>query len=233
MKLLSRRSTRAEDRFEEWIRQRHQERVLSGQMQPAAACPDEAFLRGLARRSRTIPLSDPRIDHAANCRQCMNRISAIRSERRSRQRTLTHALGTIGCLIVIAGLIAWPHYERHRGQTLASAAPISETVDLSNAGTYRGQQAGPLQSVVLPAALVHLTIILPRFSLPGQYLVAVTRDQSGNGVVAEGLVAATGMRGQQRLSVSLDLRNAMPGAYFLSTTHEQDQAAYYYSLQVK
>jgi len=29
------------------------------------------------------------------------------------------------------------------------------------------------------------------------------------------------------------LRSVKAGAYFLSTTHEQDQAAYYYPLQIK
>jgi hypothetical protein len=29
------------------------------------------------------------------------------------------------------------------------------------------------------------------------------------------------------------LRSAKAGAYFLSTTHEQDQAAYYYPFQIK
>jgi len=233
MKLLSRGSARAEDRFEEWIKLRHQERVLSGETEPAGPCPDEAFLRGLARRSRANLLSDPRLDHTANCPQCMSRILVIRKERRSRQRALAYALGTIVCLIVVAGLFAWSHYQEHRRQTWASASPVSETVDLSNVDTYRGHQPNPLQPVVLPAAHLHLTIILPRFSLPGRYLVAVTRDQSGTGVIAEGLAPATSIQAQERLSVSLDLRDVEPGAYFLSTTHEQDQAAYYYPLQIK
>ena len=116
---------------------------------------------------------------------------------------------------------------------LAVAQPVSETVDLWNTGTYRGEQPGPLRSVVLPAAPVRLTIILPRFSSPGQYLVAVTRDQNGNGVIAEGIASASTSNGQQKVSVELDLRSAGAGAYFLSTTHEQDQAAYYYPLQIK
>jgi hypothetical protein len=45
--------------------------------------------------------------------------------------------------------------------------------------------------------------VLPRHSAPGQYLR------------------------------NLDLRNAHAGQYFISTTHEQDQAAYYYPLQIK
>ncbi|HTV53478.1 MAG TPA: hypothetical protein VMI06_01025 [Terriglobia bacterium] len=111
--------------------------------------------------------------------------------------------------------------------------PVSKTVDLSNTGTYRGEQPSPLQSVVLPSAPVRLTIVLPRFSSLGQYLVAVTHDQSGNGVVAEGIASANSNEGREKVSVELDLRSAKAGAYFLSTTHEQDQAAYYYPLQIR
>ena len=233
MSFLGRTSSRTEDRFEAWLKRMHQERVLSGQTEPVGPCPDEAFLRGLARRSKAISLSDPRIDHAANCANCMNRLLLLREQRRSQNRKLVYALVAAACLIVTAGLFAWSRYSTHRQQLLASAPPVPQTVDLWNGGTYRGEQPGQLQSVVLPAAPVKLTVILPRFSAPGQYLVAVTRDQSGNGVIAEGLAPAIATRGQERISVSLNLRNAKAGAYVLSTTHEQDQAAYYYPLQIK
>ncbi|MGC2605480.1 MAG: hypothetical protein WA419_07985, partial [Silvibacterium sp.] len=145
---------------------------------------------------------------------------------------LAWALAGAACIVLVAGLIAWSRYES-REQMLAQASPVAESVDLGNAATYRGQQPGQLQSVLLPAARVHLTIILPRFSLAGQYLVAVTHDQNGNGVIAEGTAATVASGAQQKVSVDLDLRSVKTGAYFLSTTHEQDQAAYYYPLQIK
>jgi hypothetical protein len=233
MSLIRRESSRTEDRFEAWLKRMHQERVLSGEMEPTGPCPDEAFLRGVAQRSKKISLSDPRIDHAANCANCMSRLLLLREQRRSQNRKLGFALGTAAFLIVAAGLFAWSRYSNDRQQMLASASPVPQMVDLWNAGTYRGEQPGQLQSVVLPATRVQLTIILPRFSAPGPYLVAVTRDQSGNGIIAEGLAPAAETKGQEKISVSLDLRNAKAGAYFLSTTHEQDQAAYYYPLQIK
>ncbi len=233
MNLFGRESSRAEDRFEAWLKQKHQDRVLSGQTDLAGPCPDEAFLRGLARKSKTIPLSDPRIDHAANCPNCMNRILTMRrDDARSDRKKLAFGLAA-ACLVIVVGLIAWFRFEHHRQQTVAIVAPVSKVVDLSNTGTYRGEQPGQLQSVVLPAAPVVLTIILPRFSPTGQYLVAVTRDQSGNGVVVEGFASANASDGRQSVSLNLDLRNAKAGAYFLSTTHEQDQAAYYYPLQIR
>ncbi len=116
---------------------------------------------------------------------------------------------------------------------LAQAPPVSKTVDLWNAGTARGQQPGQLQSVELPAAVVRLTVILPRFSPSGQYLIAVTRKEDGTGVIAEGLAPAVATGQEEKVSVVLDLRKVTAGAYFLSTTHEQDHAAYYYPLQIK
>ena len=232
MRLSWRRSSRTEDRFETWITQQHQRRVLAGETTPSGPCPDEAFLRALARRSKKIALSDPRVDHAATCPNCMKRLLAFRQEYGSHRRKMTWALAGAACVVLIAGLIAWSRHESQQ-RMLAQTPPIPETVDLWDAATYRGQQPGQLQSVELPAARVHLTIILPRFSFAGQYLVGVTRDQNGNGVIAEGAAPTSGDGAQQKVSVDLDLRSAKPGAYFLSTTHEQDEAAYYYPLQIK
>lgn len=233
MRLSWHRSSRVEDRFESWITQQHQRRVLAGETTPSGPCPDDAFLLALARRSKSIALLDPRVDHAATCPNCMKRLLVLRQERQSSRRKLAWALAGAACIILVASLFSWSRYESRKQQMLALAQPVPEVVDLWNAATYRGQQPGQLQSVLLPAARIHLTIILPRFSFAGQYLVGVTRDQNGNGVVAEGAAPTSGNGAQQKVSVDLDLRGAKPGAYFLSTTHEQDQAAYYYPLQIK
>jgi hypothetical protein len=63
--------------------------------------------------------------------------------------------------------------------------------------------------------------------------VTVTQDQNGNGVVAQRSAQATIKGDHESVSVELDLRAAKAGAYFLATTHEQDQASYYYPLQIK
>jgi hypothetical protein len=121
----------------------------------------------------------------------------------------------------------------HRQVPSTDLAAASETVNLWDAGTIRGNQPGSLQAVSLPPAVVRLTIILPRFSPPGQYAVSVTQDQNGNGVVAQRTAPATINGDQESVSAELDLRSAKAGAYFLATTHEQDQASYYYPLQIK
>ena len=233
MPLSWRRSRRAEDRLEKWISQQHQRRVLAGETTPSGPCPDETFLRALARCSKSIALSDPRVDHAATCPTCMSSILALRSENRLRKRRTAYALAAVACVVLVAVLFGWFHFRQNRQQTVALAQPVSKTVDLWNAGTDRGEQPGQLQSVELPAAVVRLTVILPRFSASGQYLIAVTRKNDGTGVVAEGLASTVAAGKQEKVSVALDLCKATAGAYFLSTTHEQDQAAYYYPLQIK
>jgi len=138
------------------------------------------------------------------------------------------------CLLIAALFFGFGHWGRRAPtRTPTDMAAVSETVDLSNAGTFRGDQPASLQAVSLPAALVKVTIILPRYSEPGRYAVSVTRDQRGNDLLASASGATIGSRDSFEVPVVLDLRKSLPGSYFLSTTHEQDQASYYYPLQIK
>jgi hypothetical protein len=227
------RPSRAEDRIESWLVQRHQERVLAGETTPVGPCPDEIFLRDLARKAKRIELLDPRVDHAASCSTCMSRILVFRQENRSRRRKLAFGTAVAVSLVIAATVIGVARYGVHGQLPSADLAVVSQTVNLWDAGTVRGNQPGSLQSVFLPAAAVRVTIILPRFSPPGQYAVAVTKDQNGNGVVAQRSAPATINGDRESVSVELDLRAAEAGAYFLATTHEQDQASYYYPLQIR
>jgi hypothetical protein len=232
MRLSWRRSSDAEDRFEAWIKESHQRRVLAGETTPVGSCPDEAFLYDLSRRSKRIPLSDPRVDHAATCPTCMIRLLEFRRKNQSHSRKIVYTAAIASCLILASVLIAIARYRVSQPGPTSSAA-VSQTVDLWDVGTIRGERANQLQSVSLPSRLVRLTIILPRFSAPGQYAVAVTRDQNANGVVAQTSTVAVTSGDKEIVSLDLDLRNAKAGQYFLATLHEQDQAAYYYPLQIR
>jgi hypothetical protein len=206
--------------------------VLAGETTPSGPCPDEKFLRDLARRSPKILLSDPRVDHAATCPTCMSRLLALRQAQRSRRRKVTIAAVAGSCAILVTAVLVGIYTTRQM-PTTDNAIAVSQTVDLWDAGTVRGEQPGQLQAVSLPAAHINLTIVLPQHSAPGQYLVAITRDQNGNGVVAEGLASTATTGNKEQITTNIDLSKAQAGQYFLSTTHEQDQAAYYYPLQIK
>jgi hypothetical protein len=233
MRLKLRWFTHTEDRFEAWLTQHHQERVLAGGTTSAGPCPDEAFLKSLARKSKQIALSDPRVHHAANCPICMRRLLALRSAYQSRRRRLVLTAAVACCCLIVAVFVVLARRGAETPRQIANIAPIQQTVDLWNAGTLRNGQPAPLQSVTLPATLVKVTIILPRYSEPGQYAVAVMRDQTGNDLLAQSSATATSNGDREEISVDLDLRKSKPGAYFLSTTHEQDQASYYYPVQIK
>src|SRR6185437_3804807 len=184
MNWFGRRSSPGEDKLEAWIKRLHEQHVASGQTKPLGFHPSEDFLRGLAKRSPAISLSDARIDHAASCPNCMSRIAALRNENRGRKTKIAYALVAVICVVLAVALFGWFHLRQNHQQTLAIVQPVSKTVDLWNAGTNRGEQPRHLQSVELPAATVQLTVILPRFSPSGQYLIAVTRKEDGTGVVA-------------------------------------------------
>jgi hypothetical protein len=230
--------SRVEDRLDAWVTRQYQERVLDGRTAPVGPCPDEAFLESVARQSKQIALSDPRVDHVANCPACMRRLLELRSHHQSRRRRLVFTAAVGCCLLVVAAFVVVSWHGTSAPHPADNMAAIPETIDLSNAGTLRSlssnsAEPSPLQSVSLPAALVRVKIILPRFSRPGQYTVAVTRDQSVNDPLAHGAAAANDGGDREEVSVDLDLRKSKPGFYFLATTHEQDQASYYYPLEIK
>ena len=232
MRLNLRWPSRAEGRFEKWIAQRHQERVLAGEITPQGPCLGEDFLQKLARKSRDIRLSDPRVDHVATCPACMRRLLTMRREHHSRRQKTILVTAVTAC-VVIAAVITVARYELQKHSLATNSAVIAETVNLWDAGAFRGQQPGQLQSVSLPVARVRLRIILPRFSSAGQYVVAVTHGPDGSGLISEAVASATNRGQQEAITVDLDLRRAHAGQYYLSTTHEQDQASYYYPLQIR
>jgi hypothetical protein len=238
MDLKLRWFSNAEDRLDAWITGQHQERVLAGRTAPIGPCPDKAFLESVARQSKQIALSDPRVDHAANCSVCMRRLLELRSRHQSRRRRLVFTAAVSCCLLIVAAFVVVSWRKSYTPHPTDNMAAIPETIDLWNAGTLRSlpsspAQPSPLQSVSLPRALVKVTIILPRYSRLGQYTVAVTRDQTVNDPLAHGNATSIGSDDREEVSVELDLRKSQPGSYFLSTTHEQDQASYYYPLQIK
>lgn len=233
MRLRLSKQLRAEDRFEAWLAQRHEERLLAGEEPAPGPCPDEPFLNLLAKRSRHISLTDPRVSHVANCPICMRTLFEMQETHRTRQRRLVLTIAIASCLLVTAAIFELNRRSPNAQSQVANEAVIPQTVNLWDAGAFRGDQPGQLQSVSLPAALVKVTVILPRFSDPGRYAIAVTRDQRGNELLAQGEADATDNQSRKEVSIFLDLRKSKPGSYFLSTTHEKDQASYYYPLQIK
>lgn len=137
------------------------------------------------------------------------------------------------CAMLVIAVVA-RKYAAQRSPTMDNAVTVPlKQWNLWDAGTLRGKQLGQLQSVSFPAVLINLTIVLPRHSAPGQPLIALIRDQSGDGVVAVGLTSTTTNVDKEEITTSIDLSKARAGEYFLATTHKQDQTAYHSPLPAK
>ena len=157
------------------------------------------------------------------------------------ERGLKKQLGigiAASALVIVGGIFAYHAELQHRSSTpsieIASSTPVDADVNLFNSPTLRGVGDGsaPLAQVALPAAVVHLSITLPRFSQSGDYVVAVSKDRGGQQTVAKGAGTAIEKNGKVGVHVALDLRSAQAGSYFLATIRGSDNGTYYYPLQV-
>jgi hypothetical protein len=188
-------------------------------------CPDEDTLKAIAEKR--LPLNHPARLHLASCSPCFVEFRALKMAAEDRRRRVIGALvGLAACLLV--GVVLWTVLFPQR------SAEVTREIDLSSYVTARGvgEDTQPLD-ISLPTAIVHLKIVLPRLSPAGHYKVAVSSDRAGDNTVARGDGIATGSDPSTTLNVTLDLRKASRGSYFLSTEREQDAGAYRYPLKLQ
>lgn len=206
-------------------------------------CPDEKTLRDIAENR--LPPDHPARLHLASCSPCFAEFRSFKAEadamRASRLKVLAWALAA--CLVIALGVYGSsallsrqvPQSAANGSQRQADQlAAVDRTIDLYNHGTPRGgSEPSPLEAVSLPSALVHLRLILPRFSDPGNYVVAVSKDKAGTAIAARGSGKTEADGPRLLLEVPLDLRGAPAGSYFLATVRESDNGTYYYPLNVQ
>lgn len=165
--------------------------------------------------------------------------STVRGIRRGSNWGPITRMSVAASLLIVcsASYVAYSHFHLAPPPVdVASSAPVDATVDLFSNGTSRGTEAEamPLQQVSLPAVIVHLSVVLPRFSETGSYTVNVASDKHGAQLVATGTGEATERNeGKVTVSVALDLRAAKPGDYFLAIVRGTDNGTYYYPLKIK
>ena len=215
------------------------------QRQPRSArtpeCPDDSFLREYAAKAGSFSLSDPRVQHVTSCGHCLPALLDFRSAAAVRRplpaRAVAIAVLCAACLI--AGFAIAYYWNRHR--PLASNLPadqqasatIDRTLDLTNYGTFRGaEDLPPKPPLNLPAALLHVNLILPRFSEAGPYIVMVVAGREGTNRIAYATGNATIVANQTKLTVTLDLRSAKPGSYVLLTELSGQDDWYSYPLRI-
>ena len=217
---------------EEWLAQLYR-KLPPAESTEHVPCdgPDEVLLRKIAHSFRKPSLLDPGVVHVARCSPCLRRLMQLRKETRgSESQGRSFAVwGTVLAVVplCIGGLALYLHKQRAPVQMAA----VSHTLDLSTSPSTRDALA-QLPLVSLPRRTVELTLILPVLSETGAYSVAVKKARQGNRAVAVATGTAIQQGQQTRLKLTLHLERAEPGSYYLSTTHESNEAAYYYPLQI-
>ena len=166
-------------------------------------------------------------------------ISVMKSPERQSRPFLAWAFAAGLVAILGSGVLYLTHGHHNpvpAGALVASSTgTVKANVDLFDAVTTRGSgnESTPLEQVSLPSSVVDLAVTLPRFSQSGPYEVLVAKDRAGKDIVAHGTGTAVKSDNKVSLVVTLDLRNAAPGAYFLATVRGSDNGTYYYPLQVR
>ena len=197
-------------------------------------CPGNTVLRSMA--AGTLPVTDPARLHLSACSPCFAEFLALQEAKHTIAKPAAKARLWIAAAAVAACVLFTVWATRHNTPpspfTTRELAVLDRTVDLSYQGPVRGRASSPTSPdpVLLPAALVRLTVMLPVASDGGQYQIAVTRDQDGNKILASAIAQSAGEGPRKTVTVVLDLRAAQ-GTLFLRTT-DRNHVSYLYPMRI-
>jgi hypothetical protein len=205
-------------------------------------CPDDSFLRDYSAKPGSFPLSDSRVQHVASCGHCLPALLDFRSTVAVRRppRARIAAIAGLCAACLIAGFVVAKYWNRQNPVASnppadqQASATIDRTLDLTNYGTFRGAEDQPPKPPLnLPAALLHVNLILPRFSEAGPYTIIVVAGREGTNRIAYATGTASIVANQTKLTVTLDLRRAKPGSYVLLTELSGQDDWYSYPLRIQ
>ncbi len=207
-------------------------------------CREDTSLRAYAAKPKSFSLSDPLVEHVTSCTYCLQRLLQFRAAQADTRSSKIRGVlvGAFGVACLLIGLLSarvWNHL-------LPAAAPqqtadlhgvmelTERTLDLTDYGTSRGAGEEPARPpLILPAAFLHLDLILPRFSEAGSYSILVAADRNGQTSLACGAGEAASAGSRATVDVVLDLRGAKPGDYFLVTQLKGQDGSYVYPLKIQ
>lgn len=226
-----------------------QEHVLEKHPNPErVGCIDHATLEAWVYSPEKLNLSDPKYLHVLKCAECTRELISLRARRNEERKTVVvptvaseakplaiwRWAGIAAVLILcvaLGGVTYWRIQSPGSASQIIPATPVAETIDLSQAGTTRGETA-TVPTVTLSRRIITAHILLPYFSPAGQYAVSIVAGR-GDGDKVSGRAVANANGAHSDLTVTLDLRGLKPGTYFLATTHETDSASYFYPIAVQ
>ena len=111
--------------------------------------------------------------------------------------------------------------------------PVPASIDLSGDGLSRGHDdASAEHPISLPRRQLDLRVVLPYYSPAGTYRIFLAKERNPATFKATGTATATAQGPHTELVVRLDLREVVPGAYFLGTQRLDDDAPYFYPVML-
>ena len=208
-------------------------------------CRDDSFLQAYAANPDRFALSDPAVAHVSSCNYCMPRLLQMRAAGYASRSFRLRVAGVVAlsAVFLVMGFLAATYWNRQRSAAqhvpqsadLHPTASLTErTLDLTEYGTYRGTGDEPAKPpLILPAALLHIEMILPRFSEAGMYSIMVAADRGGKDRLACASGQAVAGGGRTAVDFVLDLRSAKPGDYLLLTQLKGMDDSYSYPLKIQ
>ncbi len=196
-------------------------------------CPGDEVLREVAGRRRLV--EDAAWQHITHCSPCYATFLEYKDEirRERRKRGLFILVGGVVAACVLIVVSAW-WAGVFPGRRAEQAAIVAEnwTVDLYNWDAQRGGGLQQGREIALPRTVVRVRVILPRFSRPGTYQIAVCRSRRIESAIAENTGNATIEGPREIVTVQLDLRAVRPGNFWFVTKRESDAAGYYFPVRI-
>jgi hypothetical protein len=199
-------------------------------------CPSRDVLVAAARRDSSVPLEA--IDHFAKCSECTLEISAIRNHLRARHwRWVASGIGVIAAVLAVAILFSpetkrlfWPG-----SHNVTSLAHLKRTTDLfDEPDTMRdaGGEQPQFKKLSLPSAPLEWTVVLPRFSRPGVYQLAICRDRTESSAVVKAVGRAVSSGSREIVTVMVDLSGIKQGSYYIATRGEDEAGSYFFPVTI-
>ena len=209
-------------------------------------CPDDEILKRFVDTPNEVSVDALNGWHIYECRECTLQLQKLRHLREELLRWTKPrpyrgmflgwkpvlAVASL-CVFLIIGSLSWRNHTKSVTPAVFDAAVIPVSIDLSLEGTPRGHEPeGAPSASSLPRRLVDLDIILPYFSQPGEYRVAVTKGRDTDSIQVEQHGTAEAQRSRTELRVTMDLRQLAPGTYNLCTIRSADGTENFYPLKI-
>src|SRR4051794_11806445 len=136
--------------------------------------------------NQEIGRDNPAWSHIWKCSPCFRDFKVLRDARVARVEREYERRRTRRNLLKMAGAViasSTAAYVTALGFRARSKQPAAVTINLREAGVTRGVNQDRAPVARLPRQLDEIHVELPRFSLPGRYVVAILESQQENTAV--------------------------------------------------